>query len=195
MTMIPDSFNNPNIYVAGVVGCKVKSTLISKSISFITRSNYTHVEFFLSDYSTTIGSRPPHKDSNGNWNSGGVDFYKLSDPFLERFELFHFYNPFTQSRLYDTEDDKIIKSNLIKYIGNEYDFPGVIGFLFNKTNGRDNLWWCSELISDITSKTKQEIINGYIYDNKLVSPKDILSSPFLKTRTELVKLGVNINES
>lgn len=195
MAQIPDRFNNPNVYIAGVVGCRVKTTLISKSISFITRSNYTHVEFFLSDYSTTIGSRPPHKDKNGVWNDGGVDFYNLSDPYLETFELFHFYNPFTKRKLYDAEDNNKIKSSLIMTLGDGYDFPGVFGFLFNKTSGREKLWWCSELIADVTSKTKQELINGYIYDNKLVSPKDILSSPFLKTRKQMVDMGVNIYES
>ena len=103
-----------------------QKTLSSRFIRLVTFSKWSHVEFILSDGST-VGARM----------FGGVKVRAPLSDFLEKesFEITGISEQFIKS-----------------YIGNGYDYLGLIGWLFRADWQKPGKWLCSELVADALQK-------------------------------------------
>lgn len=106
-----------------------KKRLFNRLISWWTKGKYSHVEIVLSDgtsYSSSFmdgGVRGKHIQFNGsNW-----DFINVSS----------------------LVEEDVIKKNIEKHIGKQYDLSGIIGFVYGPKKESKNKMFCSEFVMDV----------------------------------------------
>lgn len=154
--------------VKGLIFETRKKTLISSLISFITSSNYTHVEFLLED-----------KYTYGSKNFKGVGVHSVED----------FKNP--QVFLFDEDLIKLIyninfkdlefelKKFFLKTLGKKYDLKAVLSYFFRKILNNPDNWYCSEFCYQALHEIGIDLIKN-VEPDKIITPKDLSRSLFLK---------------
>ena len=63
--------------------------------------------------------------------------------------------------------------------GKSYDWPGIMGFIYNKDNNDPNKWFCSEIESAACKYANIQILNWDLINPSLVSPGLFCSSSVL----------------
>lgn len=121
-------------YIIGVVLESGGKGIVSKTIRYLTKSKYSHVEFLYSDGQTTVGSTAEKGVAYGNIS-------EFNNP-----ETFLFCNLDTIIELPDKELEAL-QAFIDSQLGCKYDFGGIFGYLLNKNNynGKSD-WFCSEFV-------------------------------------------------
>lgn len=69
-----------------------------------------------------------------------------------------------------------------QYLHHKYDYLAILGFVFRRNWKESNKWICSELIAHIFNELDIPLLEN-IYDESVLSPRDISLSPYLEKIT------------
>jgi len=132
---------------------------VAKTIRFMTRSEYSHVDFLF------------EKDC-------GVGYYALGSTVKKGVEVVSILDRIKGSSKYCVMEalgcEDVVRDSLISQIGKPYDWTAVFGYILRRNWNDDQAWFCSELISWGLKVTGLRISNKVPWR---VTPQDLLESP------------------
>jgi len=153
--------------IIGVVAEGGSNTFISKAIKFFSRGTVSHVEFLLEN-GQTIGSREFRGVQIG-------DVKEFKNPQTYIFWNFIENKPLALSQYQIDKLEFFFHSTL----GNEYDYRGIVGFLFNKHEINDiEKHFCSEYVFEALEFAGIKPLNRE--GGHFVTPQNIVESLLFK---------------
>lgn len=159
--------------VIGLIFETRRKSLFSSIVSFVTSSDYTHVEFLLED-GYTYGSK----------NFKGVGLHRIEDfknpkIFLFNKKLINCTLVYNSIYIDQNGLQKNIKKFFIDTLGKKYDWTAVLTYYFKKAFNNPNRWYCSEYCYEALIKSGLPLINVTETD-KLILPSDLSKSILLR---------------
>lgn len=146
--------------------------LYNKAIRFCTMSTYCHVDIFYCDDTNRLDDGIVYMLSA---TTNGVLLTTLRDRWADsdRVYIYRIDHPNFNS------DMKEQYRNLIpQFLNHKYDYLAILGFIFRRNWKDSNRWICSELIAHVCNQLGIPLLAN-IYDESVLSPRDISLSPYL----------------
>lgn len=125
-----------------------KATWVDRVVSWWTNSPYTHCELRFSD----------GENFSSSGRDGGVRF--------KYFDLKPGHWSIIDLNVTEAQERSMRRVSE-RYLGKKYDFLGILGFLYFRTYGHKDKWYCSEICAHVLNQER------LIFTPKKISPADL----------------------